>query len=96
VDSKKKSRRDGCWEDLFGPRADSSSSDSEALDDSSRVFEDILSQETVNRGRPKALCYEHIMLMVVRHPETGEDVLAMSIKLMHHKGIDTVGDPRSF
>jgi hypothetical protein len=34
--------------------------------------------------------------MVVRHPETGEDVLAMSIKLMHHKGIDTVGDPGPF
>ena len=74
MDGEKKSGRDGCWEELFGPRADSSSSDGEALDDSARVFEDILSQETVNRGRPKALCYEHIMLMVVRHPETGEDV----------------------
>ena len=30
----------------------------------------------------------HILLMVVRHPETGEDVLAMSIKLIHHKGAD--------
>ena len=94
MDGEKKSGRDGCWEELFGPRADSC--DGEALDDSSRVFEDILSQKTVNRGRPKALCYEHIMLMVVRHPETSEDVLAMSIKLMHHKGIDTVGNPRSF
>ena len=26
--------------------------------------------------------------MVVRHPETGEDVLAMSIRLAHHKGMD--------
>ena len=91
MDGEKKSGRDGCWEELFGPRADSSFSDGEALDDSSRVFEDILSQETVNRGRPKALCYEHIMLMVVRRK-----LARTSIKLMHHKGIDTVGDPRSF
>jgi hypothetical protein len=26
--------------------------------------------------------------MVVRHPETGEDVLAMAVKLLHHKGAD--------
>ena len=37
MDGEKKSGRDGCWEELFGPRADSSSSDGEALDDSPRV-----------------------------------------------------------
>jgi hypothetical protein len=66
------------------------------LDDSSRMLEDILSQETVSRGRPKALCYEDTLPMVMRHPETGEDVLAMSIELIHHKGADAIGDPRSF
>jgi hypothetical protein len=89
----RREKDDGCWED---PRDDSSSSDDKALDDSSRVLEDILSQETVSRGRPKVLCYEDTLPMVVRHPETGEDVLAISIELIHHKGADTVGDSRSF
>ena len=93
VDGEKKSRKDGCWEELFGPPVGGSSSDDEALDDSSRVLENILSQETVSRGRPKSLCYEDILLMVVRHPETGEDVLAMSIKLIHHKGADNKPKP---
>jgi hypothetical protein len=57
------------------------------------VLEGILSRETVGRGRPKALCYEDILLMVMRHPETGEDVLAMSIKFMHHKGADNKPKP---
>ncbi len=54
----------------------------------SQVLEGILTQETEGRRRPKALCYEDVLLMVVRHPETGEDVLAMAIKLIHHKGAD--------
>ncbi|KAK4188171.1 hypothetical protein QBC35DRAFT_383231, partial [Podospora australis] len=44
--------------------------------------------ESESRGRPKALCYEDIMLMVVRHPETGEDGLAMSVKFIYHKKAD--------
>ena len=48
----------------------------------------MLSQETADRGRPKALCYEDISLMAVRHPESGRDILAMSIKFVHYKGAD--------
>ncbi|GAB1319958.1 hypothetical protein MFIFM68171_10168 [Madurella fahalii] len=45
--------------------------------------------ETLGRGRPKALCYEDILLMVVHHPETGKDILAMAVKFIHHKGADS-------
>jgi hypothetical protein len=31
--------------------------------------------ETQSRGRPKALCYEDIQLMIIRHPEIGVDAL---------------------
>ena len=58
-----------------------SDDDDESLDDNSKLLEE-LSQETVARGHPKALYYEDILLMVVRHPETGEDVLATSIKFI--------------
>ncbi|KAK3934352.1 hypothetical protein QBC46DRAFT_368262 [Diplogelasinospora grovesii] len=44
--------------------------------------------ETTGRGRPKALCYEDILLMIIRHPETGKDVPAIMIKFIHHKGAD--------
>lgn len=29
--------------------------------------------------------------MVVRHPDTGKDVLIMAIKFIHHKGSDNNG-----
>ncbi|KAK3940940.1 FluG domain-containing protein [Diplogelasinospora grovesii] len=91
VDNERKKPKDGCWEELFGPKSIGASSDDDgkdeemALDDDSRLLEELLSQETAGRGRPKALCYEDILLMVVRHPETGEDVLAMSIKFITTK-----------
>jgi hypothetical protein len=53
-----------------------------------RILEEILTQETEGRECPKAHCYEYVHLMVVRHPETHEDVLAMGIRLVHHKGAD--------
>ncbi|KAK4443569.1 hypothetical protein QBC34DRAFT_488318 [Podospora aff. communis PSN243] len=52
--------------------------------------------QTTGRGRPKALCYEDVLLMVVRHPDTGTDVLAMSIKFIHHKGADNKPKPTIF
>jgi hypothetical protein len=63
VDNEKKKSKDG---ELFGPKAiGTSTSDDgdESIDDNSRLLED-LTQETVARGRPKALCYEDILLMV--------------------------------
>lgn len=46
-----------------------------APDEHSRLLEEIISQEYESRGRPKALCYEDILLMVVRHPETARTFL---------------------
>lgn len=58
-------------------------------DESSGLLEELLSQETLGRGRPKALCYEDISLMVVRHPLSGKDVLTISIKFIYYKGADS-------
>jgi hypothetical protein len=89
VDNERKNCKDGCLEELFGPKAIGGSSGDEedvTVDDNSKLLEELLSQETVGRGRPKALCYEDIMLMVVRHPETGEDIHTMSIKFHTPQG----------
>lgn len=95
VDGEKKSSQDSCLQELFpGVSRRSGNEDDEEDDDkASDLLEELLSQETVSRGRPKALCYEDILLMVVRHPETGKDVLAMSIKFIHHKGADNKPKP---
>ena len=82
---------DGTWETLYGRKAirnGDEDSNGEAQDEHSSLLEDLLCQETISRGRPKALCYEDILLMVVRHPETGKDVLAIVVKFIHHKGAD--------
>jgi hypothetical protein len=42
----------------------------------------------------KALCYEDIILWVVRSPQKGgRDVLAMEVYLQHHKGVDNKPKP---
>jgi hypothetical protein len=43
--------------------------------------------------RPKALCYEDIQMMIVRHPTTGRCMPAMAIKFVHHKGADNKPKP---
>ncbi|KAJ9139019.1 hypothetical protein NKR19_g7610 [Coniochaeta hoffmannii] len=100
VDGEKKSPKDGCLEELFGLKAIEGSSagkdEDYTLDNDSKVLEEILSQETVGRGRPKYLYYEDILLIVVRYPDTGEDVLAMSIKFIHYKGVDSKPKPTIF
>ncbi|OIW30054.1 hypothetical protein CONLIGDRAFT_356067 [Coniochaeta ligniaria NRRL 30616] len=68
----------------------------ELSDEDARLLEEMLSAETVGRGRPKALCYEDILLMVVRHPVTGEDVHVMAVKVIHHKGCDKKPKPYVF
>lgn len=45
-------------------------------------------QKIEGHGRLKALCYKDILLIVMHYLETGEDVLAMAIKFIHHKGSD--------
>ncbi|RFU74046.1 domain containing [Trichoderma arundinaceum] len=56
----------------------------------------MLCQETVGHGRLKALCYEDISLMALRHPTTNENVLCMAVKLIHHKGVDNKPKPTIF
>ncbi|KAF1738509.1 hypothetical protein CRV24_000435 [Beauveria bassiana] len=65
----------------------------QTLDKQSVELNKMLLQETIKRGRPKALCYEDILLMLVRHPATGKPVLAMAIKFIHHKGADNKPKP---
>ncbi|KAK3945235.1 FluG domain-containing protein [Diplogelasinospora grovesii] len=89
VDGEKKTLKDGCLEELFGPKpiggSFSERDEDEALDENFK---------TVGRGRLKCLCYEDILLMVVRYPETGEDVHVMLIKFIHYKGADNKLKPR--
>lgn len=99
--NERKSCEDRCLEELFAPKAikvsyDDDDDEDKTLDDKSKVLEKLFSQEAVDRGRPKALCYEDVLLMVVCHLDTGEDVLAMSIKFMHHKGVDNKPKPTIF
>lgn len=100
VDGEKKKPKDGTYEELFGIKG--LIADRDGLgdkegdappDEHSRLLEDMLTQETESRGRPKALCYEDILLMVVRHPQTGKDELAMAIKFIYHKGSDNKPKP---
>lgn len=96
VDHERKPPKDGCHEELWSPgTAEDANEDDNNIadDDESRVLEKMLRQETVDRGRPKALCYEDIKLMVVCHPETGQHVLCMAIKFIHHKGGDNKPKP---
>ena len=67
--------------------------DGQRLDVESIVLSRLLLQETAQRGRPKALCYEDILLMIVRHPKTGRAIPAMAIKFVHHKGCDNKPKP---
>ncbi|KAK4031757.1 hypothetical protein C8A01DRAFT_21072, partial [Parachaetomium inaequale] len=55
---------------------------------SDKLVEAMLATETLGRGRPKVLCYKDILLIVVRHPVTGEDTLVMAVKFIHYKGAD--------
>ena len=67
-----------------------------APDEESRRLDELLLAETTGRGRPKALCYEDISLMMVRHPTTGRAIPAMAIKFIHHKGSDNKPKPRVY
>ena len=91
VDGQRKAPKDGSMQEVFPrkalPMADSLE-DGEATDDKSKLINRLLLEENVSRGRPKALCYEDILMMIVRHPVTGLPIPAMVIKFIHHKGAD--------
>ncbi|KAJ9144506.1 hypothetical protein NKR23_g5930 [Pleurostoma richardsiae] len=79
-----------------GPCEEGNNDDDQMTDEEAKLFEELLSTETTGRGRPKAPCWEDIFLMVVRHPATGKDVLAMAVKFIHHKGADNKPKPTIF
>ncbi|KAL4404040.1 FluG domain-containing protein [Colletotrichum abscissum] len=70
--------------------------DQPSQDKDSLLLDRLLIQETAGRGRPKALCYEDILMMIVRHPVTGRAVPAMAVKFIHHKGADNKPRPTVF
>ena len=90
VDNERKRPQDGTWEELF---ADDVLGASRTLTDAEKLLENLLIREQLDRGRPKALCYEDIRSMIVRHPETGRDTPAMAVKFIHHKGADNKPKP---
>ncbi|OAQ59732.1 FluG domain-containing protein [Pochonia chlamydosporia 170] len=101
VDGERKKPKDGSIEKLFGQKVVQSADDGtddtiNTLDDESQKINELLCMETTKRGRPKALCYEDILMMLVRHPPTGRPVLAMAIKFIHHKGADNKPKPTIF
>ena len=67
--------------------------DEPAADETSRRLDELPLAETAGRGRPKALCYEDILMMIVRHPVTGHSTPVMAIKFVHHKGCDKTPKP---
>nr|ODN82566.1 hypothetical protein L203_05375 [Cryptococcus depauperatus CBS 7841] len=93
VDNEKKAPDDGTMEALFSNNTLGSCP--LPTDDDEKQLRNLLTREATDRGRPKALCYEDIKLMIVRHPETGLDIPAMAIKFIHHKGADSKRKPLS-
>ncbi|EAQ91198.1 predicted protein [Chaetomium globosum CBS 148.51] len=98
VDGETKTGKDEYTKEILSQIAATSipSDEDEAPDEDSRLLEKMILQELGDRGRPKALCYEDVLLMIVCHPETGEDMLVMYIRLAHHKGMDNKPKPTIF
>ncbi|RFU72177.1 domain containing [Trichoderma arundinaceum] len=101
VEARRKNPKDGSVDELFGERVvmqdDSDNGLDEAVDETSRKLSQLLlREENTMRGRPKALCYEDIHMMIVRHPQTGQPIPAMAIKFTNHKGADNKPKPTIF
>ncbi|KAK2777398.1 FluG domain-containing protein [Colletotrichum kahawae] len=109
VHAERKKPKDGCTDEIFKLQGVKSldlecGKDTENVDyddqppqdKDSLLLDRLLIQETAGRGRPKALCYEDILMMIVRHPVTGRAVPAMAVKFIHHKGADNKPRPTVF
>jgi len=100
VEAARKEPKDGSRKELFrgklpiSPEIDAD--DDVAPDKTSQELDNLLSREPLERGRTKALCYEDICMMIVRHPESGRTIPAMAIKFVHHKGADRKPKPTIF
>ena len=100
VEGERKPPKDGSQKKLFGTKvvmsaeANAEVEDGEgSADEDSKKLHELLLRGTIERGRPKALCYEDILMMLVRHPVTGKSILAMSLKFIFHKGCDNRPKP---
>ncbi|KAL7940735.1 FluG domain-containing protein [Trichoderma barbatum] len=106
VEAQRKRPKDGSFEKLFNSKVIQSTADDDDDDDGDDASEGsdeqylkvnkLLLQEHINRNRPKALCYEDILLMKVRHPVTQQGIVVMAIKFIHHKGADRKPKPTIF
>ncbi|KAH6699577.1 hypothetical protein ACHAQF_009103 [Verticillium nonalfalfae] len=111
IHNQRRKPKDGSIEELFGlkvvpsevrPGNDGSDDEGEseevdvAPDEDSLRLDELLCTQTIGRGRPKALCYEDISMMIVEHPVTRRLIPAMSIKFVHHKGSDNKPKPTIF
>ncbi|KAH8755821.1 FluG domain-containing protein [Diaporthe sp. PMI_573] len=103
VEGERKPPKDGSQKKLFGTKvvmsadANAEVEDGEgSADEDSKKLHELLLRGTIERGRPKALCYEDILMMLVRHPVTGKSILAMSLKFIFHKGCDNRPKPTIF
>lgn len=98
VHAERKPPKGGSVEALFANKAvrlveEGDESSAEASDKLSETLEGLLLEEDKQRGRPKALCYEDIMMMLVRHPDTNKAIPVMAIKFSHHKGAERKPKP---
>jgi hypothetical protein len=101
VDNERRKPKDGSLKELFGAKAvmladqggGEAEGDEEALDADSGEICKLLLRKTFGCNRPKALCFEDILLMVVRNPVTGRSIPAISIKFIHYKECDNKPKP---
>ena len=104
VDNERKEPKDGSLHEIFGQKAvadggdgkDEGEANDKPPDAESQLLCRLLLKDTKNRGRPKALCYEDIVMMLVRHPVTGRAIPVMFIRFTHHKGSDNRPRPYAF
>ena len=94
MDNEEEKIRDGPIKTLSGNAAVHSTTPDQGQDDPSgaldpnrKVLDDFLLQEPVGHGPPKALCYEDIQMMIMRHPDTKRCIPAMTMNFTnHHEG----------
>ncbi|KAK2051231.1 FluG domain-containing protein [Colletotrichum caudatum] len=109
VYAERKKPKDDCTDEIFkvkgvksitydgGEDAENVDRDEELpKDKNSLLVNRLLLQETAERGRPKALCYEDVLMMIVRHPTTGRALPMMAIRFIFHKGSDNKPKPTVF
>ncbi|EEY22890.1 conserved hypothetical protein [Verticillium alfalfae VaMs.102] len=111
VHNQRQRPQDGSMEELFGLKVvpsegrqtisesadkDEGGESEVAQDEESLRLDEIPCTQTTGRGRPKALCYEDISMMIVEHPVTRRAIPVMSIKFVHHKGSDNKPKPTIF